>query len=200
MVKKAAKVSMPTLATGTSTDAAKSRLAFSGFSLLELLVVVTIIAIFAGAAVLSIGSLGRDRELEREASRLQSVIDLLQEEAVMESRDYGVLFSESGYRFYVYDQQQAAWLTLANDRLLAERILEAPVRLSLELDAREALLPQDFELRPNQQPEPQVVILASGELTPFDVSLYRDLTGGRFRLSAELNGMLTLTQDGFDAP
>ena len=59
---------MPTSAAGTST-----RLHVppggrcGGFSLLELLVVATIIAVFAGVAVLSLGTLGSDRVLQREA-------------------------------------------------------------------------------------------------------------------------------------
>ena len=77
-----------------------------GFSLLELLVVVAIIGIMVQAVVLSIGSLGNDRQVEQETVRLKSMFDLLREEALMQSRDYGVLFTQTGYRFYVYDYAQ----------------------------------------------------------------------------------------------
>lgn len=172
----------------------------AGFSLLELLVVVTIIAILAGAAVLSMGTLGSDREIQREAERLSSLIDLLTEEAVMASHDYGVLFSESGYRFYVYDYQTLTWNVPPGDRLLAEHSLRSPLQLTLRLDDRAAELNPDFELMDrNEQPEPQVIVYASGQVTPFAVSFFRDLAGGHFSLEVAFDGTTTISQDGFDA-
>lgn len=172
----------------------------AGFSLLELLVVVMIIALFAGAAVLSIGTLGSDREVQREAQRLGSLIDLLGEEAVMASRDYGILFSESGYRFYVYDYQTLTWNLPAGDRLLAEHELTAPLQLMLELDDRAVELGRSFEtMNGNEQPEPQVVVFASGEVTPFAARFYRDITGGRFSVEVDFDGVTTISEDGFDA-
>jgi general secretion pathway protein H len=166
---------------------------------LELLVVVTIIAIFAGVAVLSLGTLGADRGLEREAARLQSLIDLLAEEAVLESRDYGLLFSETGYRFYVYDYLTFTWLEPTGDRLLAERTLDEPLQLSLELDDREVRLAQDFDTMDiNEQPEPQVIVFGTGEVTPFEVGFFRELNGGRFILNTEFDGTTSVTDDDFD--
>jgi len=167
--------------------------------LLELLVVATIIAVFAGITVLSLGTLGSDRELQREAARLQSLIELLAEEAILEGRDYGLLFSETGYRFYVFDYQTLTWLEPVGDRLLAERVLEEPLLLSLELDDRTVRLERDFDTMDiNEQPEPQVIVFGSGEVTPFDAGFFRELNGGRFILSAEFNGTTSVTQDGFD--
>ncbi len=171
----------------------------NGFSLLELLVVVTIIAVFAGVAVLSMGALGSDRELQREATRLQSLVDLLAEEAVLETRDYGLFFSETGYRFYVYDYPTLTWLQPVGDQLLGERTLEEPLQLSLELDDREVRLEQDFEsMDTNEQPEPQVIVFGTGEVTPFAVGFFRELNGGRFVLNTEFDGTTSVISDGFD--
>ncbi len=191
---------MPTSAAGTSTRPhASPRACCGGFSLLELLVVVTIIAVFAGVAVLSLGTLGSDRLLEREAARLRGLVDLLAEEAVLESRDYGLLFSETGYRFYVFDYPTFTWLEPAGDRLLAERTLEEPLQLSLELDDREVRLTRDFDsMNVNQQPEPQVIVFGTGEVTPFEVGFFRELTGGRYVLSTEFDGTTSVVSDGFD--
>jgi general secretion pathway protein H len=170
-----------------------------GFSLLELLVVVTIIAILAGAAVLSMGTVGADRELQREAERLQTVIDLLNEEAVLETRDYGLLFTAAGYRFYIYDYQTLRWLAPADDALLAQHELETPIQLALELEDREVELAQSFEtLSEVEEPEPQVIVFASGEVTPFVAGFYRDLTGGRFMVDVEFDGTTEVSQDGFE--
>lgn len=193
--------SMPTFTSWISSREIVSRVGGAGFSLLELLVVVTIIGIFAGAAVLSLGALGSDRELEREALRLRGLVDLMQEEAILESRDYGILFAETGYRFYVYDYRQLTWLLVSDDRLLREYALTEPLRLALDMDDREVLLALDFEARGRiEQTEPQVTILASGELTPFEIAFYRDLAGGRFLLDAKIDGSTSVTRDGFQTP
>jgi general secretion pathway protein H len=196
MVKKGAKVTMPTSATGISTSRSAPQPS-RGFSLLELLIVVTIIGIFAGAAVLSLGVVGRDREIERETLRLQSLLSLLREEALMQSRDYGLLFNASGYEFFLYDHQRAAWLPAPADNLLRQHKLPPALRLTLTLENRELVLPPDFETQDKDAPEPQVVLLASGELTPFEIAIDRPPRSGRFILTAQLDGKFKTQQDGF---
>ena len=162
--------------------------------------VVAIIGILAGAIVLSMAVVGSDRQVEQEALRLRSVIDLLREEALMQSRDYGVLFTETGYRFYVYDYQQSAWLEPTDDRLLKEHTLREPLNLSLTLEDRALVLDPDFDAKEPEDLEPQIMILSSGELTPFEAAVYRNFADGRFTLTAELNGTLEISEDGFDSP
>jgi general secretion pathway protein H len=188
---------MRTSATGTSTSGLSSCVRGRGFSLLELLIVVTIIGIFAGAAILSMGVAGRDRELEREALRLQSLLSLLREEALMQSRDYGLLFTATGYEFFLYDRINAAWLAPGNDHLLQPHALPAALRLDLVLEDRNVSLQPDFQAQASEAPEPQIVLLSSGELTPFEVELYRPPRDGRYILTAELTGKLEVKQDGF---
>ena len=73
------------------------------FTLVEILVVVVIIAIISAIALLSLGILGDDRNLEREARRLSSLIELANDEATIQGRDYGLEFLRGGYRFVEHD-------------------------------------------------------------------------------------------------
>jgi general secretion pathway protein H len=191
---------MPTSGTGTSTSTATSRARQRGFSLLELLGVIAIVGILVGAVVLSIGVVGPDRESEQEAQRLRSMVDLLHEEALMQSRDYGLMFTRTGYRIYVYDYTRLEWIETSGDRLLREHAVAQPLELVLALDDREVELDRDFESQDDEKPEPQIMILSSGELTPFELDFYRDRgAGGHFTLTGELDGTLEISQVGYDS-
>ncbi|MGO9038995.1 MAG: prepilin-type N-terminal cleavage/methylation domain-containing protein, partial [Steroidobacteraceae bacterium] len=62
-----------------------------GFTLVEILVVVVIMAVVISLAVLSIGVSGRDSQLDEESRRIEGLVDLLHERAVLEGRDFGLL-------------------------------------------------------------------------------------------------------------
>jgi general secretion pathway protein H len=187
---------MPTSGTGICRSRAAP--AEAGFSLLELLVVVAIIGLLVRAVTLSWDVLGNDREIEQETARLRSVVDLLHEEALMQSRDYGLMFTETGYRFYVFDYQQLQWVEPQGDRLLEPYALPAELSMTLVLDGRQVPLDPDFESQDIENAEPQVMLLSSGEVTPFTIEMTRAGIDGRFELTAQLDGKVDVVQEGFD--
>ena len=191
------KTSMPTSVTGICRDTV-ARVTQRGFSLLELLVVVAIIGLLVGAVTLSMSTLGNDRQISEETVRLRGMLNLLHEEALMQSRDYGVMFTETGYRFYVFDYQQLAWVEPQDDRLLEQHALRAQLTMALLLDGREVPLEDSFDTEVVENPEPHIMLLASGEVTPFTLEMSRDGIDGRFELTAELDGTLTVVEDGFN--
>ena len=156
---------MPTSVTGISTSSLVPRFAQRGFSLLELLVVVAIIGILVGAVVLSVSVVGADREAEEETRRLQGLIDLLHEDSLMQSRDYGLMLTTGGYRFYAYDYKQLKWLEVAGDKLLTEHALRDQLVLALALDGKDVKLEKKFEtIDREKDPQPQIMILAQRAL------------------------------------
>jgi general secretion pathway protein H len=171
-----------------------------GFSLLELLIVVAIIGIFIGAAVLSIGITGDDRESERQAARLKGVLDLVREEALMQNRDYGVFFSASAYRFYTYDYGLQAWLAPTDDRLLAEHSIGQQFELALRVEDREIVLDEEFDPDGLEDPQPQLLILSSGEMTPFEARVFRDFDRGQYVLTGGVDGKIEIASRGFAQP
>jgi general secretion pathway protein H len=157
-----------------------------GFTLVELLVVIVILGSLIGLAVLSSGIAGPARELRNEAERLAGLIGVLAEEAVLDNREYGLLLQAEGYRVLRYDPLAARWQTL-DDK--AHR-LPAWAELSVELEGEALQLPT-AEPRPAADPVPQLLLLSSGELSPF-----------RLRLSERRkDGLrLLLSSDGFRLP
>ena len=76
-----------------------------GFTLVEILVVLVIMAIVISLAVLSIGVTGRDSQLDEESRRIEGLVDILHERALLEGRDFGLRIEPTAYEFVVYSPE-----------------------------------------------------------------------------------------------
>jgi len=192
----------------------------SGFSLLELLVVVFIIGILATMMTLSIGITGGDRELEQEIERIKALIDLAAEEAVLQGQEIGIRFYENRYEFstetwYTRESEEttttvARWRLMTGDDLFKPRDLGEDLRIELEIDGRQVIMEpfSEREQREERKREeedtdeddedaykPQVFILSSGDMTPFTVNLRRRFGNTGMILTAEADGSIELLRD-----
>ncbi|UUY07332.1 type II secretion system minor pseudopilin GspH [Pseudomonas sp. J452] len=169
-----------------------------GFTLIELLVVLVILGTLVSLAVLSSGNGSNSRELRDEAERLAALIGVLTEEAVLEGQEYGLLVSSEGYRVLLYDAVAGSWNAVEAQ---PERRTPVWARLLLELDGEALQLPepkpQGESMATQEQAKkqgrlmPQVLILSSGELSPFRLRLEERRAGGRAYL---------LASDGYQLP
>jgi len=167
---------MPTSATGTSNNPRRRRRAArrsSGFTLLEVLVVVVIIGIITTMAVVSTRVLGGDHEMDQEAKRLVAVLTQARDDAMLEGRDVGLRIDARGYDFLRYDGRVEQWDLVSDDPLLRERTLPDGLEASLRLESRQVRLPMRTAPTERERAQPQVVVMASGDLVPFEVRLER---------------------------
>ncbi len=190
---------MPISATGTSSSVRPGRsIALrraSGFTLLEVLVVIVIIGIIATMAVVSIRVLGGDHEMDQEARRLRAVLSQAREDAMLEGRDVGFRVDTTGYDFLRYDTRTEQWQVVVDDPLLRERTLPDGLEASLYMEAREVRLPSrstDDEQAPTA---PQIVVLASGDLVPFEIRLARLGTDETRRIEGRVEGDIEIVSD-----
>ena len=163
-----------------------------GFTLVEILVVVVIMAIVISLAVLSIGTTGRDAQLDEESRRIEGLVGLLHERALLEGRDFGLRIEPAAYEFVVYDSRRDRWVPLDQEHEFRRRALPKGVSFQLELDSRIVVIkPMDRNLTSDATPPPQLAIAASGEGTPFRLTLLRDGTAARASVDGDALGKIT---------
>ena len=167
--------------TGTSARGPSiyTRATAAGFTLLELLVVILIIGIALSLVVIRIGGDQIEDELEREGLRLQRLIVLASEEAVLQSQELGLQFQSDGYQFLVY--QGDGWLPIAGDAIFRQREMPPGVELELELEGRSVILD-------GSEDKPQIMILSSGELSPFKLDLHAADAPLKYQLVGHFSG------------
>jgi general secretion pathway protein H len=185
---------MPTLATGTSSNRsgrARAGIRTSGFTLLEVLVVIVIIGIISGMAVVSIHVLGGDHEMDQESARLAAVLGQAREEAMLQGRDLGLRLDARGYDFLRYDSRTERWVMISDDPLLRERGLPDGVGLELRLESRNVTLKARTAPTEPQPASPQVVVQASGDLVPFEIVLRREGTDEVRRVAGSADGRIS---------
>lgn len=162
----------------------------AGFTLVEVLVVVVIIAIMITGAVLALSVAGRDRGLDNEARRLEALLNLARERAELQTREYGLRAGPAGYTFVRFEPRSGEWVVPA-DESLRERELPEGLSLLLVVEGRPVVL------RDQDGPAglvPQIGIASSGGFSSFELTLQRD--GGETRtLRTAEDGGLAPMQD-----
>jgi len=194
----------------------------SGFSLLELLVVVFIIGVLSAMFTLSVGLTGSDQELETETDRLIAVVQLASDEAIMQGRELGMRFYPDGYEFATFqedfveyydaeesdqpgeqdnpeEQDQSQWTVLGNEAVLGQRSLPEGILLELEIDGRFVILERDDEDDEDENSErdyqPQIRLYSSGDVSPFVVHLRRTFENKGVQIDFDTQGMVEVTTD-----
>lgn len=138
-----------------------------GFTLVEMLVVITIIGLMIGLFVLASGVVSRTRPLEDEANRFAARLSVARERAEIEARPYGAILAADGYRFVHWDVDRLLWVA-SDDDLLRPHTLPSDLEFALRIDARDVVLRSA-----NKDDAPQLGVGADGEYTAFELRLRR---------------------------
>ncbi|HMI73577.1 MAG TPA: type II secretion system minor pseudopilin GspH [Steroidobacteraceae bacterium] len=163
-----------------------------GFTLVEILVVIVIMAVVISITVLSVSSTGRDSQLDEESRRIEGLIGLLHERALLEGRDFGLRIEPAAYEFVVYDPRRDRWMMLDQEREFRHRDLPKGITFQLQLDSHTVVIkPIDRNLASGDQPNPQLAIAASGEGTPFRLTLQRDATQAKASVDGDALGKIS---------
>lgn len=177
----------------------------SGFTLIEILVVVGIIAIVMTAAVLSLSFSDDSRDMRREARRFMSLVEVAQDDAMLQGREFGLELMSDSYRFVEYDPIGNRWSEIPGDDHLRLRHLPEQMALELFIEDRQILLDiEPAEMRENDNAAgfrgidhyaPHILIFSSGDRTPFEIRFTRLLDDQMVVLRSNLLGKINLVAD-----
>jgi|GEM_PF-3133620 len=108
-----------------------------GFSLIEILIAMAIIALLVGIAIPFIGN-SNDKYARHEINRLLAAIELVRDLAVIENKEYGLTIDEDGYQFLVLDEEsqegRANWQIIAEHPALNEHEFPDEVEVNIAID------------------------------------------------------------------
>jgi general secretion pathway protein H len=172
----------------------------AGFTLLELMVVMVLIGIIFTFATLSMKGDDVAGLMQQESQRMETLINLASDEAVVRGEELAIRFHDDSYEFMVL--ADTGWKA-ASDGMLKEYRMPADIQLHLDVsgdlpvfvsakDDKEDKDRQDSKDAAKEDP-PQVFILSSGEVTPFSVQFQSHLSKREYLLETSVLGTVTVT-------
>lgn len=153
----------------------------TGFTLMEVMLVILLMGLTAAAVTMSIGNSEPQQALERTAQQFMAATELVLDETVLSGQFIGIVIEKTSYQFVFY--KDGKWNPLEKDRMLSEKQMETGVSLNLVLDGL-PLVQEDEEEKSwfdepfieaktedkKKHPEPQIMLFPSGEMSAFELS------------------------------
>ncbi|GAK84125.1 general secretion pathway protein H [Vibrio ponticus] len=183
-----------------------------GFTLLEVLLVIALLAVTVTTVVFALPDNQRD-EAKQQANALWHRLQLLNEEALLSGRDYGLRVDEEKATYYLQQLEENGWQPLSLDRIPYESELQDGLAVKFTLggsiwqDQARLFEPSslfdeerfaEFEQQ-KRLPQPQVFFMSSGEITPFSIAIYpqeTDIEQSAWQVVAKENGQIILLAPG----
>jgi general secretion pathway protein H len=176
-----------------------------GFTLIEILVVIVIVGTVLSIVVLSTGIVPDDEELLTERTRLTALMETVQDEAMMQGREFGLELMTSAYRFVEFDPLTRQWMDVPGDDLYRLRELPEGIEFELYIDDRRVQLnndPQKIKDPNNTNATagvatyvPHLYIFASGEASAFELRLNRPMTRKELIMRGDILGEIEFGED-----
>jgi general secretion pathway protein H len=150
----------------------------SGFTLLELLVVMVMVAVLTGTVILGFTGADTEQRLKGNAQQLAYAIELARQYALQRNREWGLYVEPDAIQFVEFDPDQRAWVEQTGRPFGATEIM-ASVALRVKSEGVDQLSDQD------QDDLPKVILFSSGEVTPFTLFMEPDWDAPAWEVSSD---------------
>jgi general secretion pathway protein H len=108
---------------------------YRGFTLVEVLLVILLIGLLASAVVITLSGKSRDKNLDTHTTRLQQLVQIASETAMLKQQELGLFINHEGYRFMLF--QDDKWHTISEPKSLRPRQFPPGYKVELELEGLE---------------------------------------------------------------
>lgn len=185
-----------------------------GFSLIEILIAMAIMAVMIGMAVPYIGN-SNDKYAKQEINRLLAAVELIRDLAVIENSEYGLSIDEKGYQFLILneedDNRPARWQVISEHPSLSAYEFPDTVEVNVAIDGDNIfkskqddveIFEEDVDIfeKEDEEPKvepPQIYFLSTGEQNQFTLAIasnddyQADISEPKFyRIQGDLAGQL----------
>jgi len=111
----------------------------TGFTLLELLVVLVVVGVMLGLVTLN-ALPNKQQTLQKDAQRVALLLELAREEAIVRNSQVAFEVDSDGYRFYVRNNNE--WKLLTDNDLFRERSFkDSPLVITMNPSQKDMVLP-----------------------------------------------------------
>ncbi|PSW13120.1 type II secretion system protein GspH [Photobacterium sanctipauli] len=179
----------------------------AGFTLIEIMLVLVLLATSAVAVIISLPESQEDK-VKEQAARFHHLTQLLGEDALLNGIDYGIRVERNRYQFLQLTSQD--WQPIEESRFFTEVEMDEGIRLKVEIGGYSwedkdrlfepgSLFNEDLFAEQTDKDKikpPQVVVMASGEYTPFTLEFEVSGENQFWRVQADELGQLFLLPPG----
>jgi len=165
----------------------------NGFTLIELLVVILIIGLASSIIVLKTGSFYlSNKRSEVFARELTSLIDLARNQAIFSTNTIGLRVGGNEYRFLWLDDSKegSVWKPLG-DKDVFWRSRTFPENMIVDVNVQSTGQNNIFK---DNDTAPQIIIMPSGEVTPFTISIHKLGSSQIFTITGKYSGKIALKE------
>lgn len=179
----------------------------TGFTLIEVMLVILLIGVFVSAVTFSSRNTLVDK-LEQASDRFTGIFNIAAEYSLLNNLELGLLVEDNSYQFVAYDSENFLWLPIEGQAAFEPKAHEDIIQLTLELDGlpidesslideeEDSLFEEDDELFEEDEEEkiiPQVLLLSSGDFTSFNLRFsFVDEIASEREIEMHVAGLFTL--------
>jgi general secretion pathway protein H len=157
----------------------------TGFTLIEILIVMLIISIVGGVAMLSI-SFNPNTRYKTISREIKNLLMLGEEQALLQANVFGLAFTDKTFQFYQYNSEDKKnpWHPI-NEAPLGVHNIPAGVQITVKVNDKIVEAAKD-----PQKLKPQLILSTSGEIIPFTILIGKTDGPPRYQVIGHTNGSL----------